>query len=418
MRPQVDDDLPRFMSAPRAAALGSLALLVLLVWAALTEVDVVVTAPAAARSRDGVVELRAPLGRRVAQILATAGERVSAGQPVLILQADTSEARWRAVRESLHRKRRLWTDMTAVAALLEAGAVPGPRASDRVRLRVLGHRSRLASLDREYRAQLEQLTAAERQQRTAAALADIARQRYRAARDAHRRGALSDFELSNARQAWLSRQIDRDGVEGRLRGLRQQLAAHASRRRELVAAERRRVAEALAALDLELAELQASLSEAAEERQAATVTAPKAGVLDRLNVSVGELVERGAVLGAVVPAGGDLVFEARVAPRHMAFLHAGLGCRLKLEALPFARYGALSCTVARLSEDVAVEGEAAGHYLVEVQPASRHLEVAGRVMELRSGATAQVDILAGRRTVLGFVTEPLRRFAGESLRER
>jgi hypothetical protein len=39
-------------------------------------------------------------------------------------------------------------------------------------------------------------------------------------------------------------------------------------------------------------------------------------------------------------------------------------------------------------------------------------------MELRSGATAQVDILAGRRTVLGFVTEPLRRFAGESLRER
>ena len=175
--------------------------------------------------------------------------------------------------------------------------------------------------------------------------------------------------------------------------------------------------ETIASLEVEVADLESRLAEVKDRRSQGMIRAPVDGVLDQLRVGVGDFVQRGESLGVVVPATDAVRFETRIAPRQAAFLHVGQACRIKLEALPFARYGALPCTVELLGQDVVEDGNGPAHYLAHVQPAAQTLEADGRPVRLQPGATAWVDIIAGRRTVLSFVTEPLWRFARESLRE-
>ncbi|MFW6094247.1 MAG: HlyD family efflux transporter periplasmic adaptor subunit [Pseudomonadota bacterium] len=409
------------MSAGRAAALGGLLLAALLIWAALTEVEVVVSAPAAARPVGGIAELRAPARGRVARVSAGEGEAVEAGKPLIELEPGAERTRWRTALRGLEQRRRRLRDLRALANALEPGAMAQASpdlATTEIRVRLAAHRSRLRQLDAERVALESEHRAVLDRAATVRALLAIRDERYQAARRAYRREALSRLELLAARRDRLAEQAEFRGLQGRAAALAQRIEAHESRFTAERSRERRATAEAIETLQLEIAEREAAVAEAAERVEQGRIAAPVDGVLDRLDVARGDLVEPGAVVGTVVPQRGALVFEARVPPGQAAFLHRGQSCRVKLDALPFPRYGALSCTVELLGVDVVDDGDTAPHYPVRVRPEAEVLRADGEVVRLKPGATAWVDIIAGRRSVLSFVTEPLRRFAMESLRER
>lgn len=410
--------LPRYTSIHRAIALGSLLLLVLVVWSALTDVEIVVTAPAAARPVSGVAELRAPDTRHVVRVLVEEGQTVTKGQAVVLLESRLLEAQRRSAARALASRRRALVDSRAVAEALATGAGADGAPTRRSRLRILEHLSRLAQLDHEIDALGSDLQAADAGARASRRLLGIQQQRHRAAGAAFEQGALSRFDLLRSRRELLLQRAEVNELEGRARTLRERLSARRNARRGGEAEQRRSLLESITALEVEVAELETRLAEVDHRRRQGRITAPVAGVLDQLRVGAGDFVQRGEPMGVVVPSTAAVIFETRIAPRQAAFLRAGQPCRIKLDALPFARYGALPCTLEMLGRDVVETDDGRGYYLARVRPATWNLRADGQPVELQPGATGWVDIIAGRRTVLSFVTEPLRRFARESLRER
>ncbi|MFU8814547.1 MAG: HlyD family efflux transporter periplasmic adaptor subunit [Pseudomonadales bacterium] len=412
------EPVPAWLSPATAVRLGTLCLLVLTLWAALAEVDVVVSAPAAARPSGGTVTLRAPGSRQVRQVLAAAGDTVAAGQVIVLLDDTTAESRWRSATVALQVKRQLRATLQTVAQLLDSDAPLSAGMADDVRLRLVEQRSRMAKLDGELTAMETELSALLDRAATSRQLLVIKEERYRAAQTAFQRGALSRFDLLRVRQEAVAQRADAAANAGHADVLRARIGAHRNARREIASGDRQALAESIDSLKVEVAQLQAARAEAAELRAESRIVAPIAGVVEQLQLAAGEVLERGAVVAVIVPAHQPVVFEARVAPWQAAFLHPLQSCRIKLDALPFARYGALPCTVELLSQDVVAADRGPGYYLVKVRPATQRLQADGQPLRLQPGATASVDIIAGRRTVLSFVTEPLRRFAAESLREQ
>lgn len=407
--------LPRALGVRHGVALGSALLAGLLGWAALAEVDIVVTAPAVARPAQGVAELRAPEARSVRRVLVREGSRVAAGSVLLELDREPPDRRWRAASAALEHSRRRRDEDRGLLRALDGGAAAGLPAAARARLDE--HRSRLARLLREADAlgaevaTLEATVAAARRQRT------LAQARFAAVAAAAAGGAMTRFDRLRAQEDLWLREDELATATARLAGLRSRLAAQRHGRDEAAAGFRRGVLESLGATEVEIAELEARLAEADLARRRSRVAAPVAGIVDRLEVATGDFVDRGELLAVVVPERDGLLFEARIRPSQMAFLEPGQACRLKLDALPFARYGALDCRVERLGRD-AVDEDGAGYFVARIRPATAVVEADGELVRLESGATALVDVVAGRRTVLGFVTEPLQRFTREALRER
>jgi HlyD family type I secretion membrane fusion protein len=401
-----------------AAALGSGCLLLLTLWAALTEVEVVVSAPAAARPAGGTSTLRASGPRRVVEVLVEEGDVVAAGQLIVLLEDAAARSRRHSVSVALAAQRHRLATLQEVARTLDGGLALGDDVADEVRLRVVEQRSRRARFDGEREAMAAELKALKARGSAARQLLLIRDERHRAAEIAFQRGALSRFELLRSWQDALAQRAEVEGADDQAGILRARMSAHRSAAQESSSHDRQVLDDAIVALGIEVADLEAAQAEAQERSLEGRIAAPVAGVVEQLRSSPGELVDRGEVVAVIVPAGRPLMFETRVAPSQAAFLRRGQNCRIKLDALPFARYGALPCTVESLSADVVAAERGVGHYLVRVRPAAERLEADGRPVRLQPGATAWVDIVAGRRTVLSFVTEPLRRFAAESLREQ
>jgi hemolysin D len=288
---------------------------------------------------------------------------------------------------------------------------------DGVRLRLQEQRARHARLRAELRALVSEADVVASRAAAARQLARIRQVRHRAAEEAFERGAVSRFELLRVWQESMAQAADLQAAEQQTAALEQRVAAQRHAVREVQAGDRQALGVAIAALEVEVAELEALRAEAGDRRAETRLVAPAAGVVEQLKVAVGEHVERGETLAVIVPVERPLLFEARVPPGQAAFVHPGQMCRIKLDALPFARYGALHCEVASVSHDVVTGDPGVGYYLVRIRPATERLRAHGRLVQLQPGATAWVDIVASRRSVLSFVTEPLRRFAAESLRE-
>lgn len=410
------DRLPHPISLWRAVLLGSALLLILLVWAALTRVEVVVTAPATARATVGNAELRAPGSHTVAAVHVREGESVGRGQLIAVFESDRVETQWQAARAALAARRRGLADDRAVLRVIDGGgdAVGLPQ---RVRVRVREHRAALARLDAELASLAAEAQAAAARAGALEALLTVRAERRRAVEAAAAAGAMSGFDVLRSREDHLVSQAQLHAVEGLLSAAGHQQNAQRHARRALDSGLRRALHEAIDSAEVEVLELRGRLTDLAERRRQVRITAPMDAVVHRLHVAAGAFVTQGDELGVLVPQSPELIFETRISPGQSAFVRKGQACRLKLDALPFARFGALPCMVDEFDLDVAESDPGPSHYRVKVRPSAQQLYAEGERVRLQAGATAWVDVIAGQRTVLSFVTEPLWRFTRESLRE-
>ncbi|MDZ7669249.1 MAG: HlyD family efflux transporter periplasmic adaptor subunit [Gammaproteobacteria bacterium] len=410
------DRLPRAVSLWRGTLLGTSCLLALLIWAALTRVEIVVTAPATARPVGGNTELRAPAARRVAHLHVREGQRVSRGQLIAVLGSGSEDSQWRSARVALAAQRRVLRDERALLGALD-GQIDAAGVSAQVRLRLREHRGALAGADAQAASLLAEQRAAAARAAALRRLIAVKAERRAAVEAAGAQGAMSRFEVLRAREDHLAHAAELAAAQGLMDVAGQRLRAQRQQRITLDSGFRSSVRAAIDAAEVEVMALRSRLAQAAEQRRNHRITAPADGLMHRVHVAAGEFVAQGDSLGVLVPNRPELVFETRVAPGQTAFLREGQACRVKLDALPFARYGAIPCTVTALDQDAEISDQGAAHYRVNVHPAAVALRADGEPVRLLPGATGWVDVIAGERTVLSFVTEPLWRFTRESLRE-
>ena len=148
------------------------------------------------------------------------------------------------------------------------------------------------------------------------------------------------------------------------------------------------------------------------------VRAPLRGTVKSLLVStVGGVVQPGMDLLEIVPIDDSLLIEARVLPKDIAFIRPGLKAMVKLTAYDFAVYGGLEAKVTLISADSFVDEKENPYYLVRVRTNENYLEKNGEQLPIIPGMTAQVDILAGKRSVLDYIMKPILKARQNALTE-
>lgn len=152
-----------------------------------------------------------------------------------------------------------------------------------------------------------------------------------------------------------------------------------------------------------------------------TLRAPLRGIVKSLDVStIGGVVPPGGQIMTIIPLDDQLLIEARIAPRDIAFIRPGQRATVKITAYDYAIYGGLEGKVATISPDT-IQDETDPqifYYRAFVRTTSDAL-VDGRGKRLRivPGMVATVDIHTGSKTVMQYLMKPLNR-AREALRER
>lgn len=316
------------------------------------------------------------------------GDEVAAGTSLGTVQSESEAPDGRSsgarMAEAIERRR------MSVAERLDATA--SEAAAQRVQIDAQ-RRGLLAEID-----QLSQQIAVQ-QRLVATAEADLARLRTLGSS-----GYVSPRDLQQREDVVLSRQQS-------LSQFNQSLLAKRTSLRELDLVEARLRASTRA----ERANLTALQAESDEQAAAVaglrgyTLRAPVAGRVTALTARLGQTVATDRALMLIVPSGARPVAELRVPSSAIGFLRSGQQVRLAIDAFPYQSFGTLGGkvqTVAR-APIVAAEGPRGSFYPVTVILDRDSIEAYGRAEPLVFGMTLSARVVVERRSLLGWLFEPL-----------
>ncbi|HMC17254.1 MAG TPA: HlyD family type I secretion periplasmic adaptor subunit [Albitalea sp.] len=146
------------------------------------------------------------------------------------------------------------------------------------------------------------------------------------------------------------------------------------------------------------------------------VKSPVRGRVQRLLANtIGGVVQPGKDIVEIVPLDDNLVLEAKVRPKDIAFIRPGQDATVKFTAYDFSIYGGLSAKVENISPDTIVDERGNAFYLVRVRTTQAHFS---DKMPVIPGMTAEVDVLTGKKTVMAYLLKPVLKAKAYALRER
>ncbi len=148
---------------------------------------------------------------------------------------------------------------------------------------------------------------------------------------------------------------------------------------------------------------------------------PVRGVVKEIDVmTIGGVVLQNGKLMTIVPLDEQLLIEARIAPRDIAFIHPGQEALVKITAYDYSIYGGLKGKVTVISPDTLRDEvkQDQFYYRVYIRTDTDKLtNKAGKKFSITPGMVATVDIKTGEKTVLDYLIKPFNK-AQEALRER
>ncbi len=152
-----------------------------------------------------------------------------------------------------------------------------------------------------------------------------------------------------------------------------------------------------------------------------TFRAPMRGVVKEISVTtIGGVIPPGGKLMTIVPMDDQLLIEARISPRDIAFIHPGQAALVKVSAYDYAIFGGIDGKVETISPDTVRDEVHADqvYYRVYIRTEADYLSNAiGTRFPIVPGMIATVDIQTGTKTVWQYLIKPFNR-AREALRER
>ncbi|MCL6248254.1 HlyD family type I secretion periplasmic adaptor subunit [Acinetobacter sp. ANC 4945] len=148
---------------------------------------------------------------------------------------------------------------------------------------------------------------------------------------------------------------------------------------------------------------------------------PVRGVVKEIDVmTLGGVIPQNGKLMTIVPLDEQLLVEARISPRDIAFIRPGQEALVKITAYDYSIYGGLKGKVTVISPDTLRDEvkQDQFYYRVYIRTDSDKLSnKEGKSFSITPGMVATVDIRTGSKTVLEYLIKPFNK-AKEALRER
>ena len=159
-----------------------------------------------------------------------------------------------------------------------------------------------------------------------------------------------------------------------------------------------------------------------------TLTAPADGVvLDIAKLSQGSVIREAETLFTLVPTDTELESEVQIDSIDTGYVKVGDTVRLKVDAFPYQKHGAMTGTIKTISEDafrrdnqgnpsLLAQGTDA-FYLGRVSLGGEKLKNLPPQAKLLPGMTLSAEIVVGKRSVMSYLLWPLHKTVDESIGE-
>lgn len=406
----------------RALLIGGGLLLVLFLLAALVPIGGAVIASGQVGVESRVKRIAHPTGGIIAEIPVENGQAVEAGQLLMRLEDIVSGAEAEfsslSVEQLLAQRARLQAEQngadrlifppaltssdtpSAAQAMRQEASLFTTRQSEQRQIRAQ-LQARITQFDEQIRGYLAQISALERQ-------AELIGPELEGVRDLWERdlvtiGRLNELERTAA------------NIDGNIASLRANIAQSNARisetREQLIQLNQTRRIEAAVQLDgvnAALNDQQVRSVSAGDRLENSEIRAPYAGTVEKLAyTTIGDVVRAAEPIMEIVPEGELTVIEAMASPADVDQLAAGQSARIRFTAFSYSATPEIPGTVTYVATDRSTD-QATGMPFFTVRIAIDLAEVETEGLELRSGMPAEVFISTGSRTLLSYLTRPLR----------
>lgn len=424
-----DADWARLQQEPLRARwllyVMALALIALVVWASVASIDEVTRGTGRVIPASQLQTLQSLDGGIVESILVREGERVERGE--LLMRIDPIRF-LSSFRENRAQAFALQAEIARLEALInDAPFTPSEELVSNAPTIVEGERALYSDLQQEMaqelailRDQLSQrrneLRETRSQVETARRGLNLASQELSMIRPMLSTGAVSEVEVLRLEREVSSASGELEQASARVDQL--QSAVHEAQA-TIDQARSERINDWRAELSRARGELSAldESSTGLENRvTTAELRSPVEGIVQRINVNtVGGVAQAGQDVIEIVPVDEQLLVEARIAPRDVAFLRPGQRAIIKLTAYDFSVYGGFEAELVNISPDTITDEDGNTFYRVRVRSEEGAFE---QELTVIPGMTAQVDIVTGERTVMQYLLRPILRSWQNALGER
>ncbi len=400
-----------------------------LIWAHFGRIDIVSMANGEVIPSSQVKEVQHLEGGIVREIKVREGDRVTQGQPLVVLEPTVSSA---DVQELTVRMTSLRADVARLEAEATGAEAPDFPEDIRADHPDLVHeaterfRTRRSRLDNELASQRQEIT-----------------QRHQEIQEVSARLRNSRNSLNLLReQIAISEELLKDDLTNRMLHidlLRDAANLQSRIDEDMAALPRAQAAQSAAESKLgairdafdeqarkELDDKRRSLEELTERLRKfedsfnrTVLRSPVDGVVRSLYVfTVGGVVRPGDTVADVVPGEDRLVIEAKLPVQDVGYVHPGQMATVKLASADANRFGNLTGEVVHVSPDALETADGIPYYRVRIETGQDYFERRSLRYRLVPGVQVFTSIHTGDRSVLEYLADPFMGSMGTALRER
>ena len=406
-------------------------------WACIGEVDVVAVAPGKVIAAGKAKVIQPAETGIVKRLLVKDGQTVKAGDVLVELEAaaTATAAETERIRDSLlaARLESARYDALARAAQATQAAPTLARATGEGRIdkalieaerramqsHYQEHRSKLNTIDAEITKRQAELASSRELAGKLAQTAPIAKRRAEDYKDLVQKNFISQHGYLEKEQTRIEQERDAAYQQARVAELAAGIEEAHQRRKGQIAEFERMAISAKTDADKKASQLEQELIKARTREQQQILTAPVGGTVQQLAVNtIGGVVTPAQALMVIAPNDYQAEVEAMLENKDVGFVKAGQPVEVKIETFPFTRYGTLTGTVTFVSNDAVNDEKKGLVFQARVKLDQSAIKVDERLVNLTPGMAVSAEIATGKRKVISYFLDPLRKATNESLRER
>jgi len=154
------------------------------------------------------------------------------------------------------------------------------------------------------------------------------------------------------------------------------------------------------------------------------IRAPVDGIVKDIRLTtVGGVLRPSDEVLSIVPTGDELIVEAKMPPKDIAYVRVGQLASVKFDAYDASIYGSAQGKVTYISADTLAEQTPRGEEVyyrvhIEVDTSQMKPHLKNEKIEIQPGMTAMAEIQTGKNTVWKYLTKPINKSMSEAMTER
>lgn len=426
--PTSDKGYRRLGYAILGIALGGFVL-----WSATASLAVAVVAPGNVSMESFKRTVQHLEGGIVRELLVQDGDKVEAGQPLVILSDTQARSQLEIAQSQYFINRAMEVRLLAEQQGAETLEMPEELMSvDNERIQQvtavqqsLFHARRqsllstLDSMDQQIIQMQEQIEGLEARERVNNQRISSLRSEAEDFRSLYREGLGDNQRLRELERQILQYQGDNAEFQSNIAQLRSQISENRMQKEITQQEFQAEVGEQLRSAQAQIAEAEEQITSLTDQVNRTVVSAPVSGtVVGRQVHTVGAVVRPGDTIMEVVPSDDGFVVEARVPTRDIDNLFIGQLAEIRFSAFNQRLTNVIDGEIIHLSAD-SFEDEATGerYYKARIRVTDEGKEDMTEQMHLLSGMPAEVMIRTGERTFASYIAKPVTDMLARAIRE-